>query len=74
LQSLKRSGIQAVPSYTNFLYFPVNNLKGNFFDFMKENKADIRSWQEKGNTYCRVSIGTLDEMKAFIKLLESSLA
>jgi histidinol-phosphate aminotransferase len=73
LQSLRSMGIEAIPSYTNFIYFPVSKLKGNYFDQMKENKVDIRSWQEKGNTYCRVSIGTLDEMKAFIKYLGTSL-
>ena len=67
---LGKMGYTYIPSYTNFILFPIK-LEGK--DFLKQMTAKgvgVRSFDIKGQTYCRVSIGTMDEMKLFVKSLQ----
>lgn len=66
---LKKMGYTYIPSYTNFVLFPIRQEGRQFLKQMTAKGVGVRSFDIKDQTYCRVSIGTLDEMKLFTKSL-----
>lgn len=65
LDFLKTSGYTTIPSYANFVLFPVK-MKGMVLTSkMREDGVMVRNWFFDAQHWCRVSIGTMDEMKAF---------
>ncbi|SDM98901.1 pyridoxal phosphate-dependent aminotransferase [Siphonobacter aquaeclarae] len=62
---LTKAGYKVIPSYANFMLFPVN-MKGSELNAKLMNEGVmVRNWFFDGQHWCRVSIGTMDEMKAF---------
>jgi histidinol-phosphate aminotransferase len=73
LSSLKELKLDPIHSFTNFILFPLGNYDGNFADFMlKKNNIALRSNTYLGEKWCRVSVGTMDEMKQFIKVMKET--
>lgn len=69
VDELKKLGIDAMPSFTNFIFFPIKKYKGNFAtDMFDKHKIILRSNQYPDGQWARVSIGTMDEMKKFIEI------
>ncbi|MBK6978303.1 MAG: histidinol-phosphate aminotransferase family protein [Cytophagaceae bacterium] len=64
---LKKMGYSYIPSYTNFILFPINMDGKEMLKKMTEKGVGVRAFQIQGKNYCRVSIGTMDEMKLFVK-------
>lgn len=65
LDYLTKAGYKVIPSYANFMLFPVN-MKGSELTAKLMNEGVmVRNWFFDGQHWCRVSIGTMDEMKAF---------
>ncbi len=62
---LKQQGYDYIPSWGNFVMFPVNMDAQRFADEMAQRGVGVRSWKFAGKEWCRVSIGTMKEMKAF---------
>lgn len=62
---LKKEGYEYIPSYTNFVMFPVNMNSERFVEEMMKRGVGVRSWQFAGKEWCRVSIGLMEEMQAF---------
>ncbi len=67
-KALNDLGIGAVPSQANFVMFPIDSYKGTFAKDMADKKILLRDdFKElNGNKWGRVSIGTMDEMMAFV--------
>jgi histidinol-phosphate aminotransferase len=66
LESLK---IPCIPSHTNFVYFSLENYNKDFFEQLKKNNIlGTKFYEEKGK-WSRITIGTMKEMKQFIKAL-----
>ncbi len=63
---LTKLGYQYMPSQTSFVLFPIQMDGKTFLGKMSERGIGVRSFEIYGQTYCRVSIGTMDEMKLFI--------
>lgn len=63
---LKKMNYLIYPSYTNFLFFKLNNYSGDFADDMLKKNILLRSSDYEDGKWCRVSVGTMDEMKQFI--------
>lgn len=68
--SLKKMGYEYIPSYTNFVLFPITQNGKDFLGKMATKGVMVRSFDIKSKTYCRVSIGTMDEMKQFVGALQ----
>jgi histidinol-phosphate aminotransferase len=69
IDELKKLGIDAMPSYTNFIFFPIKKYKGNYAeDMFDKHKVILRSTQYADGQWARVSIGTMDEMKKYIEI------
>ena len=73
INELKKLGIDAIPSYTNFIFFPIKKYKGNYAeDMFDKYKIIVRSNQYSDGQWARVSIGTMDEMKKYIDITTKS--
>ncbi|MEO8172108.1 MAG: aminotransferase class I/II-fold pyridoxal phosphate-dependent enzyme [Sediminibacterium sp.] len=69
--ALQGMNIKCIPSYTNFLFFPLGNYAGNFSEDMFKKNVILRSNNYPDGKWARVSIGTMDEMKQFISLMKA---
>ena len=72
-KSLKKLGHDPVPSYTSFMIFPIEMEGKAFLKKMTDLKVGVRAFEFMGKNWCRVSMGTMDEMKIFISTLEKVL-
>ena len=70
MDEMKKMGIQYIPSYTNFIFYPVKNYPGEYSaDMFDKHKIIMRSNKYSDGQWARVSIGTIDEMKRFIQVI-----
>jgi len=70
MDEMKKMGIQFIPSYTNFIFYPVKNYPGEYAtDMLDKHKIIMRSNKYSDGQWARVSIGTLDEMKQFVQVI-----
>lgn len=69
INELKKLGVDVIPSFTNFIFFPIKKYKGNYSaDMLDKHKIILRSNQYADGQWARVSIGTMDEMKKYIEI------
>ncbi|WP_291133024.1 pyridoxal phosphate-dependent aminotransferase [Flavobacterium sp. UBA7682] len=70
IEQLENLKIRCIPSHTNFVYFSLENYNKDFFEQLKKNNIlGTKIYEEKGK-WSRITIGTMTEMKQFIKALE----
>jgi histidinol-phosphate aminotransferase len=62
---LKAEGYEYIPSSTNFVMFPLKMDGNKFVQEMMKRGVGIRNWKFNDKEWCRVSIGTMEEMKYF---------
>ncbi len=62
---LKEEGYEYIPSSANFVMFPLKMQGFKFAQEMSKRGVSIRTWKFSDKEWCRVSIGRMDEMKAF---------
>jgi histidinol-phosphate aminotransferase len=62
---LKGEGYDYIPSSANFVMFPIKMDGKRFTEEMFKRSVSIRNWKFNNKDWCRVSIGTMDEMKTF---------
>lgn len=65
-KALAGMGYEVIPSSANFILFPIRMKTKTFSNAMFANGIGIQTRDFEGQPYCRVSIGTMDEMTAFI--------
>ena len=70
---LKKMGYDYIPSYTSFVIFPIEMDGKEFLKKMMSKKVGVRAFEIMDRNWCRVSIGTMDEMKIFTKALSEVL-
>ncbi len=69
--ALKEMNIKCIPSYTNFLFFPLGKYPGDFAQDMFKKNVILRSNNYADGKWARVSVGTMDEMKQFIGIIKA---
>jgi len=62
---LKAEGYEYIPSSANFVMFPIKMDGKRFNEEMFKRGVSIRNWKFSNRDWCRVSIGTMEEMKTF---------
>lgn len=62
---LKQHSYEPLPSGANFVMFPIRMKGEDFVGRMMEQGVSVRQWKFDGQYWCRVSLGTMDQMKAF---------
>jgi len=70
-ENLTAMGYKYVPSYTNFVIFPINMPGKEFLTKMTDKGIIIKAMDIQDKPWCRVSIGTKDEMKLFVSALQT---
>ena len=71
---LKENNYSYLPSQTNFVIFEIPMEGKVFLEKIYAKKVAVRAFKFWDKNWCRVSIGTLDEMKLFTKTLGEILA
>ena len=69
--NLDKMGYKYIPSYTNFVLFPINVPGKELLTKMSAQGISVRSFDLLNKPWCRVSLGTMDEMKSFVGVLET---
>ena len=62
---------RVIPSSTNFMVFDLKNYAGDFSADMLKKNIVLRSMTYPDGKWCRVSVGTMDEMKQFVNVMKS---
>lgn len=70
-QQLTSLGYRYIPSSTNFVLFPIRSDGKHFVNKMNEKGIFVRAFDIKNRAWCRVSIGTGDEIQQFVTALKS---
>ena len=70
IEQLENLQIPCIASHTNFVYFSLENYKKDFFEQLNKNNILGTKIYEENGKWSRITIGTLKEMKQFIKALE----
>lgn len=71
--SLQEMGFEPVPSHTSFMIFPIEMEGKEFLTQMTEQKVGVRAFKFMDKKWCRVSMGTMEEMKLFIQAIDTVL-
>lgn len=71
--TLNKMGYDFVPSSTSFILFPIEMEGKAFLEKMTEHQVGVRAFDIMDKNWCRVSMGTMDEMKLFASALQKVL-
>lgn len=69
--TFKKLNLDYIPSYTSFMMFNVDRIKCDYSAAMQKQNIMVQHRNHFGGKWCRVSMGTMDEMKLFAKALEN---
>jgi histidinol-phosphate aminotransferase len=64
--TFKKLDLKYIPSSANFILFNIDKLKKNLTNEMKQRNIEV----QYGGKWCRVSMGTIEEMNLFTKALQ----
>ncbi|MCL6220799.1 pyridoxal phosphate-dependent aminotransferase [Zunongwangia pacifica] len=70
---LKSRGMDYMPSNTNFVIFPIAMDGDEFLEKIYEKKVVVRAFKFWDQDWCRVSMGTMKEMKYFTDAIDEIL-
>ncbi len=62
-------GIKCIPSGTNFVYFSLMDYKKDYMAILKANNIEGTGLWEAEGQWTRITIGTMEEMQRFVKVL-----
>jgi histidinol-phosphate aminotransferase len=68
-ENLTKMNYKYIPSFTNFVIFPIAMNGKDFLSKMTSKGIMVRAFDIQNKPWCRVSMGTMDEMKMFVKAL-----
>ncbi|MFN2440102.1 MAG: histidinol-phosphate transaminase, partial [Chitinophagaceae bacterium] len=68
--SFQKLGLEYIPSSTNFILFNIDKIAGNFDQGMKSKNIQVQFREHYDGKWCRVSMGTIEEMQVFITALK----
>jgi histidinol-phosphate aminotransferase len=66
----KQLSLEYIPSSTNFILFNIDKIKGDFTNLMQAKNIYVQFREHFGGKWCRVSMGTTDEMLQFCNALK----
>lgn len=66
----KKLSLEYIPSSTNFILFNIDKIKGNFSSLMQTKNIFVQFREHFGGRWCRVSMGTTEEMQQFCNALK----
>jgi histidinol-phosphate aminotransferase len=66
----KKLSLDYIPSSTNFILFNIDKIKGDFTGLMQAKNIYVQFREHFGGKWCRVSMGTIEEMQQFCNALK----
>ncbi len=69
-KTFKELSLEYIPSYTNFILFNIGKIGSDFSQKMQAKNIFVQYRDHFGGKWCRVSMGTIDEMKTFCAALK----
>ena len=69
-KTFKELSLEYIPSHTNFILFDIGKIGPDFSQKMQAKKIFVQYRDHFGGKWCRVSMGTIDEMKTFCAVLK----
>ncbi|HZH01223.1 MAG TPA: histidinol-phosphate transaminase [Flavisolibacter sp.] len=72
--TFRKLDLKYIPSSANFVLFNIDKLKRNLIDEMKQRNIEVQFREHYGGKWCRVSMGTIEEMQLFTKALGEIVA
>ena len=72
-ETLQSKGFEPVASHTSFMIFPIEMEGKEFLNKMRAQSVGVRAFNFMGKNWCRVSMGTLEEMKLFTAAIDKVL-
>jgi histidinol-phosphate aminotransferase len=70
LDELTKLGYRCISSSTNFMFFNLKDYSGDFAQDMAKKNILLRYNQYPDGKWCRVSLGTLEEMQQFVRVMQ----
>jgi len=70
-KTFKELLLEYIPSYTNFILFNIGKIGPDFSQKMQAKDIFVQYRDHFGGKWCRVSMGTIDEMETFCSTLKS---
>ncbi|MBF4465560.1 histidinol-phosphate transaminase [Flavobacterium sp. LC2016-12] len=70
IDQLTLLNLTCVPSYSNFVYFSLDNYKKDYFKQLEEHKIQGTKIYEENGKWTRITIGTMKEMQRFIAAIK----
>jgi len=70
IEELAKLNIYTIPSYTNFIYFSIKNYNKDYLALLTANNIVGGRMVEEEGKWSRITIGTIEEMKAYIKAIQ----
>lgn len=67
---LTQLNLTCIPSYSNFIYFSLNNYKKDFFKQLEDHNITGTKIYEENGKWTRITIGTMKEMQQFIEAIK----
>lgn len=71
---LEKMGFDYIPSSTSFVLFPIEMEGKAFLEKMRQQQVAVRAFDIMDRNWCRVSMGTMEEMKLFVGALGTVLS
>ncbi|MBD3628813.1 histidinol-phosphate transaminase [Cyclobacterium sp.] len=72
LDQVRSMGFDPITSHTSFMIFPIQQEGKAFAGKMMDQGVGIRVYSIADSPWCRVSMGTMDEMKLFVDALKTA--
>ena len=66
----EKLSLEYIPSSTNFILFNIDKIKGDFTNLMEAKNIYVQFREHFGGKWCRVSMGTTEEMQQFCTALK----
>ena len=70
-KTFKELSLEYIPSYTNFILFNIGKIGADFSQKMQAKNIYVQYRDHFGGKWCRVSMGTIEEMQSFCSALKS---
>jgi len=72
--TFQKLGLDYIPSSTNFILFNIDKLAENFVLGMKSKNIQVQFREHYNGKWCRVTMGTNEEMQVFTNALKEIAA
>lgn len=70
IDQLTHLNLTCIPSYSNFVYFSLDNYKKDYFKQLEDHKIQGTKIYEENGKWTRITIGTMKEMQRFIAAIK----